>query len=118
MRVNNSPYVLVRGKQHQQLVREGTSELGFEHNSCLEFSKSGKRPDFIKTMGGQVNENRFCLSDRYDKSTYLTKVSRPKAIINFERETERPQDLIAKGGDLSVRLDGKSQVFYEHDIKD
>lgn len=81
-------------------------------------SKSAKRPDFLKTMGSQVNDKRFCLSDRYDKSTYLTKVSRPKAIVHFEKESKRPEDLIAKGGDLQVRLDGKSQVFYDHDVKD
>ena len=36
IRVNNSPYVLVKGKCHLELVREGdVNELGFRHNGSL-----------------------------------------------------------------------------------
>ena len=59
-------------------------------------------------MGTTINEHRFTLNDRFDKSTYLTNVPRPKAIINFSKPTNRLPDLMAKGGDSRIDLGGKS----------
>ena len=40
-RVNNSPYVLVRGKNHLELVKEGNpNELGFRHNGSINMQLS------------------------------------------------------------------------------
>ena len=73
-RVNNSPYVIVSGKNHRELIREGLpQEEGLQHNAAVNISLTRNRPDFIKAMGKELNENRFALHDRYDKSTYLTR---------------------------------------------
>lgn len=50
-RIMNSPYVLVKGKQHQELVREGIGDMGFFHNNSIDIAKHSKRPDFVKAMG-------------------------------------------------------------------
>mmetsp|Transcript_23037 Transcript_23037/g.30629 ORF Transcript_23037/g.30629 Transcript_23037/m.30629 type:complete len:133 (+) Transcript_23037:1295-1693(+) len=62
-------------------------------------------------MGCSTNEHRFALNDRYDKSTYLTNVVRPKAIIDFGKPSQRIPDLINKGGDVRIDLGGKSCNF-------
>ena len=59
-------------------------------------------------MGTSINENRFALNDLYDKSSYLTKVTRPKAMVNFDKPSKRDSILIAKGGDDRIDLGGKS----------
>ena len=98
-RISNSPYVTVRGRNHFEIIKEGDIDQGFIHNGSLDMGKNASRPVFVKAMGANVNENRFMLSDKYDKSTYLTKVSRPKAIVNFGKVSKRDSDLIIKGGD-------------------
>ena len=77
-RVNNSPYVVVKGRQHMEIVGEArNNELGFIHNSAyISMKKALKRPDFVENMGESVHEGRFDLSDQYDKSTYLTRNER------------------------------------------
>ena len=62
-------------------------------------------------MGGRVNENRFTLNDRFDKSTYLTTVPRPKAIVDFSKPSKRSPELINQGGDVRVDLGAKSCNF-------
>ena len=82
--MNNSPYVLVKGRMQQQLVREGEpSDIGFKHNGAMNMHKTLGRQPFIK-MGEPVNDMRFGLPDTYDRSTYLTTVKRPKSLVPFE----------------------------------
>ena len=64
-------------------------------------------------MGKSLNDHRFNLNDRYDKSTYLTKVPRPKAIIDFSKPSKRSSDLMLQGGDERVDLGGKSCNFID-----
>ena len=111
-RINNSPYVMIKDKEGIEIVREGlVQEQGFNRNRVGSFSKSLKRPSFVKSMGTSINENRFALNDLYDKSSYLTKVTRPKAMVNFDKPSKRDSILIAKGGDDRIDLGGKSQVM-------
>lgn len=115
--MNNSPYVLVKGRMHQELVREGDpSDIGFKHNGSLSMHKTLGRQPFIK-MAEPVNDMRFGLSDTYDKSTYLTNVPRPKSLVPFEGFDSRKGDLIAKGGNSAVDLKGKAQVYYDPEVK-
>ena len=101
-----------------QLVREGrTNELGYKHNSSISMKKTLNRPGFVENMGESVHEARFDLSDKFDKSTYLSKFLRPKSLVPFEGFKAREEDLIAKGGDRQVDLGGKSMVFYNSDVK-
>ena len=76
-------------------------------------SRSERRPSIVRSMGPSVNENRFGLTDFYDKSTYLSKVRRPRNVIPFERYDKRQKSLIAKGGDNGIDLQGKSDAFYD-----
>ena len=47
--MNNSPYVIIKGRQYMQLVREGrNNELGYFHNGSISMKKTLKRPDFVK----------------------------------------------------------------------
>mmetsp|Transcript_25793 Transcript_25793/g.34483 ORF Transcript_25793/g.34483 Transcript_25793/m.34483 type:complete len:96 (+) Transcript_25793:1129-1416(+) len=95
MRINNSPYVLVKDRDSLELVREGNVlEEAFVRNRAVDFEKLQSRPGFVKAMGKSINEQRFNLNDRFDKSTYLTKVKRASALINFEKPSKRIADLI------------------------
>ena len=60
-----------------------------------------------------MNDKRFGLTDFYDKSTYLSKVRRPRGVIPFQHYDKRQKSLIAKGGDNGVDLQGKSDAFYD-----
>lgn len=63
-RINNSPYVVVQGPEFMQLVKEGApNEVGFKHIGTCDMNKTLARPDFLTTMGGPVNDERFNLSD-------------------------------------------------------
>ena len=64
-------------------------------------------------MGSKINENRFALDDNYDKSTYLTKVPRPKAAVDFDKPSKRNPILIDKGGDNRIDLGGKSSAMVD-----
>ena len=52
-------------------------------------NKTLDRPDFVENMGENVHEARFDLSDKYDQSTYLSKVKRPKSLVPFEGFSSR-----------------------------
>ena len=114
-RVNNSPYVLVKDTEGcLELVREGNiKEEGFVRNHVARFDKALARPGFVKSMGSNLNEHRFMLSEMYNRSTYLTKVPRPKAIIDFSKPSERIANLIDKGGDARIDLGNKSSAMIE-----
>ena len=68
-------------------------------------------------MGSIMNENRFALDQQFDHSTYLTKVPRPKNIIDFSKPSPRQSDLIDKGGDNRIDLGGKSHVMVEQGLE-
>jgi len=58
------------------------------------------------------------LSDKFDRSTYLTKVRRPPALVPFEGQKARESDLIDKGGDDRITLGtNKTDDFYNSDVK-
>ena len=117
-RIFNSPYFIIRGKQSQELVREGiVVEETLIHNKSLDMGRVTRRPDFVCSMGTSLNEKRFALNDHYDKSSYLTKTKRPKAFVDFSRVVEREKDLIQKGGDTRIELGGKSQKFYDVNLQ-
>ena len=115
-RVNNSPYVMIRGKGHLELVKEGNpNDLGFRHNNSYNMGLSPQRPNIVQTMGHTVHENRFDLPDKYDKSTYLAKSPRVRSIIPFERDNKRDANLMAKGGNSLITkssLDENGKVPY------
>ena len=69
-------------------------------------------------MGTSLNEHRFALNDRFDKSTYLTKVQRPKAVTDFGKHSQRIPDLINKAGDDRIELGGKSCNFISQGTED
>ena len=82
-----------------QLVKEGPpAEIGFRHNGAISLQKNLARPAFA-TMCQPVNEQRFANHDFFDKSTYLSKVRRPRSIIPFQGFVGRDENLVAKGGD-------------------
>ena len=60
-----------------------------------------------------MNDKRFDLTDYYDKSTYLSKIRRPRGIVPFERYDKRQKSLIARGGDCNHDLSFKSDAFYD-----
>ena len=68
-------------------------------------------------MGQSTNENRFGLSDWYDKSSFLTKVGRPKGILSFKANSSREASLIDKGGDRQIKLDRNPEKFYDASFK-
>ena len=118
-RINNSPYVIVREKMNTTIVKEGLpQDEAFVRNRATQFEKTPARPPFVKAMGSKINEHRFTLNDRFDKSTYLTNVPRPKAILNFSKPTERIPNLIAKGGDSRIDLGGKSCAMIDQGLED
>ena len=49
-----------------------------------------------------MHEQRFGLSDMYDKSTYLTTSPRTKSVLPFEMREDRDLDLMAKGGNYHI----------------
>ncbi len=101
-----------------EIVREGHFvEETFKHNRSINMNRSTMRPDFVSAMGSQMNDGRFNLNDFYDKSSYLSKVPRPKQIIDFSTVTERDKDLIDKGGDAGVKIGGKCSKFYDENTK-
>ena len=64
-------------------------------------------------MKDGANERRFELDDTYDKSQYLSNVMRHKHLMPFRTVKGRENDnLIAKGGDFTRSLGGKSSIFY------
>ena len=54
----------------------------FEHNNSINFDNTLPRPAFIAERSG-ANEKRFDQDDNFDKSTYLSKVVRPKLVCSF-----------------------------------
>ena len=47
-RINNSPYVIVKGRQHLELVKSGSpNDMGFKHNHNMSMRKSKDRPSFL-----------------------------------------------------------------------
>ena len=103
-----------------KIEREGdVQEEGFVRNKVANFSRNLPRPGFVSSMGPSINENRFSLNDRYDKSTYLTKVRRPQAVIEFDKRSKRDSIIIDKGGDQRIDLGGKSQHVIDpgHDYR-
>lgn len=84
---------------------------GYRHNKAAEFSRTQARPPFV-TMAEPCNENRFTLPEKYDKSTYLTKVRRATSVVPFERHDGRDSKLIDKGGNSGIDLDGKTDMYY------
>ena len=55
--INNSPYALVSGKNHLEVIRRGApAELGFKHISNVSFRRSPGRKPFVKVQGRDVNE--------------------------------------------------------------
>ena len=47
-RINNSPYVLVKGRQHLELVKCGApNDIGFKHNHSINMKRSKERPSFL-----------------------------------------------------------------------
>ena len=72
-----------------ELVKEGQIDEPFTHNHSISIGLAAKRPSFTKAMGMSCNENRFALSDKYDKSTYLAKNCRQKQIIDFTTYSDR-----------------------------
>jgi len=100
-----------------ELVKEGRpNELGFRHIGMMDMHKTLARPAF-ETMGEPVNDERFNLSDKFDKSTYLSKMMRARSVIPFQKSGRREETLIAKGGDTLIRLGGKPEVFYDQGAK-
>ena len=78
-----------------QVVKEGEpADLGFKHIGALQMNKTLARPAFVTTMGEPVNEQRFGHPDTFDKSTYLTTISRPKSLVPFEGFCARKPSLI------------------------
>ena len=59
------------------------------------------------------------MSDKFDRSTYLTKVRRPPALVPFQGQSARETDLIEKGGDSRAILGThKTDDFYDtHNVK-
>ena len=117
----NSPYVMIRGgdkkEPSMELVREGlTVEEGFQHNRSIDMSRATARKSFVSHMGTTTNDNRFALNDWFDKSSYLTKVKRPKGIVSFRATSQREPDLIQKGGNRLIKIDRKPEKFYDAPI--
>lgn len=56
--------------------------MPFSHNGVIDFNNTLPRPDFVTEKSGP-NEKRFELGDNFDKSTYLSKVLRPKLVCSF-----------------------------------
>ena len=104
----------MRGHNSIEIVKDGLpTDAGFTRNKAIDMSRSECRPSIVHSMGPSVNEKRFGLTDFYDKSTYLSKVRRPRNVIPFERYDKRQKSLIAKGGDNGIDLQGKSDAFYD-----
>lgn len=62
-----------------------------------------------------MNENRFNLHDKFDKSSYLSTMPRLKALVPFETQKERQADLILKGGEADIFVERRSDTFYDQD---
>ena len=54
----------------------------FTHNGSINMSRGAPRPSIIN-KATSPNEKRFGLNDYFDKSTFLTKVPRPKLNMTF-----------------------------------
>lgn len=119
-RFSNTPYVLVKGSQYKEIVKD-PRQKDFEKErkkaKSFNFAARTSRKGFVDPSGAP-NENRFGLPDTYDKSTYLTSVKRSKMPISFERQIVRDEKLIEKGGDTTVVLSHRSQKFYDTFKKD
>ena len=114
MRINNSPYVIVRGTQDQVLIKEGETQPGYKHNSAIDMSLTQSRAPFI-IHANPVHENRFTMHDKFDKSTFLTVNKRATSVIPFERVNGRDPKLIEKGGDSLTVLKGRSDAYCSPD---
>ena len=109
-RFNNSDYTLVRDSRSLQVVKDLIikERLPFSHNGVVDFNNTLPRPAFVTEKSGP-NEKRFELADNYDKSMYLSKVSKPKLVCSFTEQTHRESDrLIEKAGNPLLDLKSKN----------
>lgn len=82
--INNSPYMVVKGASHMEIVRRGdAAEVGFKHIRNVSMKRSPPRKPFLEIMGSKVHEQRFNLPEAFDKSTYLTTTPRIKSLMPF-----------------------------------
>jgi hypothetical protein len=79
-------------------------------------NKTLARPAFV-TMGEPVNDQRFGHPDTFDKSTYLSTISRPRSLVPFEGFASRESTLIQKGGNSLANLKDKAEANYDLNAK-
>lgn len=98
----NSPYHLVKGYPDQQLIKQSAYERReTKANNSIVFDHQKGRTSIENSLA--PHEQRFALSENYDKSTFLTKVKKIP-IRDFNSYVGRNFDkLIAQGGDVFNR---------------
>jgi len=100
---------LVKGYPFQRVVRQ--SDYDNFHKRPLDFPQKHtdfdlvpEREDFVKNMKGPIpNDERFNLSEKFDRSTYLSTVRRVP-MREFDSYSARKSELlILQGGNANDR---------------